>query len=98
MTMVDEEANYAHSGDLPTDILYHGFNGPGGNYGDGAVVCDGRCLAEVETGHDGGFVIVWDEARGHPTAESLRRIRRYVTVRKNAEALFAAPTKPQPVT
>ena len=94
ITMVDAEANYAHSGELPTDIPYHGFNGPGDNYGDGAVACDGRRLAEVETGHDGGFVVAWNEAKGRPSAESLKRIRRYIAVRKRAEALFAALAKP----
>ena len=97
VVMVDEEANYAHSGNLPTDIPYHGFNGPGGNYGDGVCACDGKEYAEVETGHEGGFVVDWDKARQGPEPHSLRCIRRYLKVRNKVRKMFdglAKPSKP----
>jgi hypothetical protein len=94
VVMVDEEANYGHSGNLPTDIPYHGFNGPGGNFGDGVCACDGRVYADVDTGHAGGFVVDWDEVNQQPTSRSLETIRRYLTTRKKVGELFAglAPT------
>ena len=88
VVMVDEEANYAHSGDMPTDIPYHGFNGGGGNFGDGALACDGKVYAEVETGHEGGFVVDWDEAKNRPSLTSLKSIRQYIRVRHQVQQLF----------
>lgn len=49
--MIDEEANYAHFGDLPTDIPYHGWHHEGGDYGPAEFACDGTTYAEWETGH-----------------------------------------------
>ena len=92
--MVDEEANYAHSGKLPTDIPYHGFNGNGGNFGQGAVACDGSRYAEIETGHGGGFVLDWNEAKQRPSTRSLKSIRRYLQVRNKVLAIFERQAKP----
>ena len=86
--MVDEEANYAHSGDMPTDIPYHGFNGSGGNFGQGSFACDGKTYAEVETGHGGGFVVDWNEHQQRPSMRSLRSIRRYLKIRNRVLKLF----------
>ena len=95
VVMVDEEANYAHCGELPSDIPYRGINGAGGEYGHGAFACDGRRFAELEIGHDGGFVIEWDESTRRPLAQSLKSIRRYLAVRKNVQAMFPALSKPE---
>ena len=86
---MDEEANYGHSGNLPTDIPYHGFNRPGGNFGDGVCACDGQVFADVDTGHAGGFVVDWDEPRNRPFARSLKAIRRYLKTRKLVTEMFA---------
>ncbi len=88
VVMVEEEADYAHSGKLPTDIPYHGFNGSGGNFGQGSFACDGRTYAEVETGHGGGFVVDWDETRNRPSATSLKNIRRYLKIRDRVLKMF----------
>lgn len=89
--MVDEEANYAHSGDLPTDIPYYGENGVGGNYGAGVVACDGTRYAEKDCGHDGdgSFVVEWDFKKNRPTASSLAHIRHYISVKRAAENLLS---------
>ena len=97
VVMVEEEADYAHSGNIPTDIPYHGFNGPAGNYGQGVVACNGKSFAEVETGHGGGFVVDWNEAKHRPSAQSLKNIRRYLKIHKKVLAMFkdlATPTTP----
>jgi len=86
--MVDGEADWAHANELPKDVAYVGFNGPGGNFGDGVFACDGKVYAEVDTGHNGGFVVEWDESKGQPTAGSLRAVRSYLTIRARVLELF----------
>lgn len=93
IVMVDEEANYAHSGLMPADIPYHGCHGPGDEYGAGAYACDGQEYAEVETGHTGSYVVDWNEARNRPTPRSLRSIRRYIAVYKKVRERFEALPK-----
>ncbi|MEQ2009767.1 MAG: hypothetical protein ABMA26_23525 [Limisphaerales bacterium] len=93
--MTDEEANYAHQGRLPADVPFLAAHGPAGNYGDGFVACDGKRYADVEAGHDGGFVVRWNEAKDEPDRSSLAAIRTYRAVRKRVLAQFkqlAAPS------
>lgn len=78
--LIDEEANYAHYDALPRDVPYHGFHSAGDNYGSHNLACDGKRYADVETGHDGDYVIHWNPKTNRPTAESLRRIRKYLAV------------------
>ena len=92
--LVDEEADYAHSGNLPPDVPYHGFNGPGGNYGQGALACDGKTYAEVETGHGSGFVVDWNDCTRRPSSRSLQSIRRYLRVRQQVREIFEALAPP----
>ena len=93
--MVDEEANYAHYDEMPTNIPYSGHNGAGGNYGECSFVCDGRRYAEVATGFDGGFVVQWDSTKNRPAAESLRAVCRFLRVYKKVQAKFEKlSTKP----
>jgi hypothetical protein len=40
--MLDEEANYAHHGSLPTDIPWTGSHHEGGNYGPAELHCPGE--------------------------------------------------------
>ena len=98
--LVDEEANYAHCNEMPTNMPYRGYYGAGSNYGPGNFVCDGRRYAEVETGYDGGFVVQWDEKKQQPTPQSRKTVRRYLSVRSQVQKLFHAlsPPTPQPAT
>lgn len=85
--IADEEANYAHSGELPTDIPFLAWHGAGSNYGDGRMACDGKNRAEV-SGNEDGFVVKWDSKKGKPTSQSLRRIRRYLAVHDRVRRMF----------
>ena len=85
--MIDEEANYAHSGHLPTDIPFLASHGAGGNYGDGRIACDGKHCAEVGATSD-GFVVAWDCDKQQPTQESLKGIRHYFAVHQTVQELF----------
>lgn len=48
---IHSEANYAHYGKLPTDILYCGHNGAGNEYGSGVVAGDGELSGQRVTVH-----------------------------------------------
>jgi hypothetical protein len=85
--LIDEEANYAHADQLPTDLPFTAWHGAGGNYGDGKIACDGNHYAEVSANQD-GFVVRWDEASSQPTQESLAGIRDYLAVRQTVQEMF----------
>ncbi len=95
--MIDEEANYGHCDEMPTDIPYYGAYGAGSNYGPGSVVCDGQAYAEVPASAD-GFVLSWNYRWGLPKLKSIRRIRRYLKLERRVNKLFrelkAAHLKP----
>jgi hypothetical protein len=87
--MIDEEANYAHSGRMPTDIPYRAEHGSGSNYGEGHIVCDGSRYAEAG-GTSDGFVVSWDFRRNKPTPRSLAHIRRFIVIERKAKRLLHA--------
>jgi len=87
--MVDEEANYGHCDELPTNIPYYGSYGPGSNYGPGSVVCDGRDYEDVPASSD-GFVLAWNYRLGLPGLRSILRIRRYLKIERRMQKLFKA--------
>lgn len=86
--LLDEQANHAHHGDLPTNVPFLASHGAGGNYGDGKIACDGNRYAEVESGHAGGFVVWWTQRSHRPTAHSLATVRRYLTIHRQVHRLF----------
>lgn len=92
--MIDEEANYAHHGVLPAKVPFLASHGPGGNYGDGLIACDGQRYAEVEAGHDGGFVLHWDEKTNQPASESQAHVREYLAVHQTVQELFQSLSVP----
>ena len=86
--MVDQEANYAHYEEMPTDIPYYGFNGAGDNYGASVFACDGKQYAEAGGDGDGSFVVDWSETNDLPTDDSLDRIRTYRRVLSAVREMF----------
>jgi hypothetical protein len=86
--MVDKEANYAHSSEMPKDIPYHGINGAGDNYSAGNCACDGREYAEVETGQGSEFILAWNFRFGLPTLKSILQVRRFLKIRRRAEKVI----------
>lgn len=87
--MVDQEANYGHYGEMPTDIPYYGAYGAGANYGPGSVVCDGEHYEDLP-GHDEGFVIAWNYRFGLPKLRSILHIRRFLKLERRVKKLFKA--------
>jgi len=86
--MVDEEANYAHSGEMPANIPYYGSHGSGDNYAAGDLACDGKKYAEVETGHGSGFMVGWDHQKSKPTPQSLKNIRQFIRIQQRAQKIL----------
>jgi hypothetical protein len=87
--MIDEEANYGHCDEMPTNIPYHGTYGAGSNYGPGSIVCDGRDYEDVPASSD-GFVLAWNYRVGLPQLKSILRIRRYLKLERRVQRLFKA--------
>lgn len=75
--MVDEQANYAHYEELPTNVPYFGFHGSGCEYGDMAFACDGRTLCYVDTNSQSDPMVRVNEATGRTSREDLRDYRLY---------------------
>jgi hypothetical protein len=90
--MIDEEANYGHCDEMPTNIPYYGSYSAGSNYGPGSIACDGRDYEEVPASSD-GFVVAWNHRSGLPQIKSILRIRRYVGLERRVKRLFKALRK-----
>ena len=58
VTLEDPEANYAHDGSLPIDIVYEGHHSPGGCFEGAQCACDGKEFALMPAGMDGGVIVV----------------------------------------
>ena len=96
----DHEANYAHDGKLPTEMVYTGHHGAGGNYEGGDFACDGKEFAFVPAGMDGGVVVMLHDD-GTVSPDDLQRWLRYVAVRDRSNvALDELRTQaaPEPAT
>ena len=95
----DHEASYAHDGKLPTDMVYTGHHGAGGNYEGGDFACDGTEFAFMPSGMDGGVVVVLHDD-GTVSPDDLQRWLRYVAVRDKANAALdelRTQNAPEPV-
>lgn len=90
--MHDEQANYAHSDDLPMSILYTGGHGEGGAYGSMEFCCDGHNYYEAATHHDGG-VVVRLNPNGKISRSSLNQARAYLRAFEQVNALLDAKEK-----
>lgn len=86
--LVDEEANYAHHGNLPTDVPWVGHSANGDSYGPSDYACDGRRLLDVATGEEGGYVVGWDIRKNQPNRKDLAAIRRFIAHEKRVNRLL----------
>lgn len=84
-----EECNYAATGPrdelLKRGIPFYGSHCAGGDYGAGAFACDGECMMDVETDHD-GFPVARVGDDGNVDANSLATVRRYQVLEARAKA------------
>jgi hypothetical protein len=88
ITLIDEEANYAHNDKMPADIPFTAFNGAGCDYGEAKLVCDGKETVEVPVNHHHCFCIDWNFMSGRPMVQSIQRIRRYLKLERRVNRLF----------
>ncbi len=88
--MADEEANYAHTDEMPTHIPYIAWNGKGSEYGECKLVCDGQEFIEAPATSD-GFVVAWDYRTNQPKPESVATIQQYIAVHQRAAKFLQEP-------
>ena len=87
VVLLDYEADYGHCDDLPKDIPYCGWHGPGDNYGPQAFACDRKQYVEAETMNDGSLAVCVSD-KGRLDRRMLRWARKYQECLKRArEAL-----------
>ncbi len=65
LTLVDEQADYAHCGKLPLHVPWVAVHGSGDDYGPGKLCCSGDGIEwEIETGYNNdGIVLPWCDTR-----------------------------------
>ena len=85
--LIDEDANYGHGNDLPTDIPYTAQHGSGCDYGAHLIACDGSRYSDIPGSSD-GFMIQWDDKTQQPSESSVEAIREYLAIVATAEAIL----------
>jgi hypothetical protein len=93
--MVDQEANYGHYDQMPTDIPYLAHHSAGDNYGPHSMACDGKQYAEVAASSD-GFVVAWDYKKSEPTKQSLRNIRQFISIEQRTDRIIQRLRQKEP--
>jgi hypothetical protein len=91
--LVDEQANYAHSGQIDPlsrkGIVFIGSHGDGGDYPGCNFASDGKRYAEVITAH-GQPVVALDDS-GCPDKAAVTRAKRYLEVLRTTQRLLGLP-------
>ena len=91
--LADEQANYAHSGDMPNEVPYFGWHDAGGNYGPHAFACDGNGYVEAHMDPNGELVVRVSD-RGQPNKTDTQGVREYVACLKRAKKALGLLPKP----
>lgn len=86
--MVDESANWGHSGDMPTGIPYFGERGHGDQYDSAEFACYDGQYFQAYTDNDGDLIVTWDERKNRPWVPDVANMRHYLKVREQARKLF----------
>lgn len=92
--LVDEQADYGHSTEMPPDLVYYGGTGAGGSYGPEEFACEGKGYTAISSEQDGAGYMVGFNADGDPLPESLARVKEFIDLRKRVIKTLEA----QPVT
>ena len=94
VVLVDYEADYGHCDDLPRDIPYLGWHGPGANYGPQAFACDGKHYVEAETMNDGSLAVCVSD-RGKLDKRMLKWAQEYQACLKRAKEALRKRASPR---
>lgn len=70
---------------MPDTIPYIYTHGYGHEYGPWEAVCDGTEKSEREQGHDGGYVLFWDQRE-----TSLQAIEKHVALKARVQQMLEA--------
>jgi len=87
VNLVDEEANYAHCGDMPDTVPYFGTNSNGWDYGAGEFVCDGDEVFEVSISSD-GYPFARLEEDGKIVKDDIKEYKEYRKALQKVLLLF----------
>ena len=89
--LVDQEANYAHNDQLPTNIPYIAYNAAGGDYGESGYVCDGKDFREISVNKE--FIpIIEVEDDGKLNRGQFKNIQKWLALKKKVDLLFKMRT------
>lgn len=90
ITLVEYEANYGYYDQCrrlaKAGIVFSGFNGAGGGYGQGVFACYGGCLAEANAIEDGPVALV--NCNGSVDETSLKNAQDYYQTLEQVERYF----------
>lgn len=86
--LYQQEANYALSGQMPTNIPYVGWHGEGSEYEGHEMVCDGNKLFEVPVSKGGDLFVYWDEATNAPDKRWVGVLKDFIRTRNIIRKMF----------
>ena len=85
--MVDEEANYAHSSEMPTNVPWIAEADAGDEYSACASCCDGE--NSIEVSRDGEFIMVrFSPQLGQPYPKDVDAAKAYLECLKKVNKMF----------
>ena len=90
--MIDDEANYGHYDEMPTNIPYTAQYSSGSNYGPGSIACDGKQFEEISATTE-GFVLDWNYLWNLPKIRSILKARRFINIERRVVKEFNALRK-----
>lgn len=82
----DPEVNYGNTEDLPHDVPFIGWHGPGSGYPAGVFACDGEEFVEWESLDGESPAIAWPD--GGPGPRTLETAGRYWEIQRRAVDLI----------
>ncbi len=88
--LVDEEANYAHFGELPENVPWLGESGSGGCYNGAQYACDGVELLQVDETQEGDIIVRWDHVKNEPREADANNVRAYYAHVEKVQKMFMA--------
>ena len=97
--MFDEQANYAHSGHLPTDIPWTGSHHEGGDYGPAELHCLGDGIVhewQCATSLRDGYVFPDPILESEAFIAAIARFHTFHKTRNQALELLLCPPNPAP--
>ncbi len=88
--LIDEEANYAHYGEMPKTVPWMGKSGPGGCYNAARYACDGVESLDVKEDNEGAIMVRWDHQKSAPNKSDAENVIAYQALVEKVLKMFAS--------